>query len=393
MKQLLMCFMLLVSGASYATDISKLNPIETIEILPKGFNDPIKYNITLPQNYTSDTDKEYFVLFDLHPRSQPFISGMQDWLSHNGEWPWLKTIVVNPASYHPEFAAVFKAWAENPNDQQVLDILQNGVLKQLDEKYRTNGFRIYSGFMGNGALGLYTLLNRPELFNAYLIASPTLGNNMGNVVNDAPEKLAAKYPGNRFLYMTIGNHGYERAHVESFKQFEKSLAKLPKGQLDWVSKSDDTHYYMSRPIVTLLNGIEALFDDIHNDLPGDSEVSQQGVDAIINYYEALSKEKYGFAISAEGSLKNLAREVAKKSPEDAIAIYQKTTALYPDSAYAYASLAKAYADQGDLEKAISIQKTALLKSQTMNKWHQNKHQEYLMQFEAMHKNTNMPEKL
>lgn len=383
MKYILLCCLLSVSALSFAVDIEALNSIETIEVLPKGFEKPIKYNVTLPHEYTKNENKKYFILFDLHPRSQTFISGMQDWLSHNGEWPWLKTIIVTPADYHPEFAAAFKKMAENPKDQSILDIIQNGVLTKVDEQYRTNGYRIFSGFMGNGALGLYTLLNRPEMFDAYLIASPTLGDNFGNVVADAPSQLKTKYDGMKFLYMSIGNHNYEKAHVESFKLFESELQKLPPEKLEWSSENNEKHYYMSRPVITLLNGIEALFDDIHNDLSVDSEISLKGPDAIVEYYEKLSKEKYGFSVSAEGSLKALAKSLVSKDPEKALAIYIKTTELYPDSAYAHASMAKAYADQGKIQKAIDVQSIAVKKSKSMIKWHQNKHQQYLDEFKTM----------
>lgn len=383
MKIILLWLMLALPTFSFAVEMENLNPIETIEVLPEGFDEPLKYNITLPQGYAKDDTKTYFVLFDLHPRSQPFISGMQDWLSHNGEWPWLKTIIVNPANYHPEFAAVFKQFADNPKDQRILDIIENDVLKQIDKQYRTNGFKIYSGFMANGALGLYALLNRPNMFNAYLIASPTLGDNFGHIVLDAPQKLTPKYDGMNFLYMTIGNHRYESAHVAAVKQFELELAKLSQDKLQWQSNSDENHYYMSRPIITLLNGIEALFDDIHNNLPANSPISQQGPDAIVAYYDKLSNEKYGFPVSAEGSLKALAKSLTETEPSKALDIYIKTTDLYPDSAYAHASLAKAYADLGDIKRAIAVQLVAVEKSKSMVQWHQNKHQQYLDEFKAM----------
>ncbi len=382
MKYILFCLLFAVSTFSLAVDVKELNPIETIEILPEGFKEPVKYNVTIPHNYSVDESKEYFVLFDLHPRSQTYIAGMQDWLSHNGEWPWLKTIIVNPADYNAEFAAVFNRLVENPKDQSLLDIIQNGILKKVDEKYRTNGYKIYSGFMSNGALGLYTLLNRPDMFNAYLIASPTLGNDFGNVLFDAPEKLKVKYNGMKFLYMTIGNHRYENSHVESFKEFESELRKLPEDKLQWASNSSEDHYYMSRPVITLLNGVEALFDDIHNDLPANSNISKQGTGAIVKYYEKLSIEKYGFSVSAEGSLKALAKSIAKQDPKKALDIYLKVTKLYPESAYAHYSLAKAYADQDEVNKAIDVQLVAVEKSKSMVQWHQNKHQQYLDEFKA-----------
>lgn len=383
MKHSVLLLLLSLSTCCFAVNIDALNPIETVEITPEGFKSPVKYNITLPHKYKEDLNKKYFVLFDMHPRSQPYISGMHDWLSHNGEWPWLKTIIVTPADYNPEFAAIFKNLLAKPTEQRILDIIQQGILKKVDEKYRTNGYRIFSGFMGNGALGLYTLLNRPSMFDAYLIASPTLNNDFANVLTDASSKLREQYDGMKFLYMTIGSHNYEKSHVESFKQFENDLTKQTNNKLTWITNSSEDHYYMSRPVVTLLNGIEALFNDIHHDLPADSEISKQGVEAIINYYNKLSKDKYGFEISAEGSLKALAQSISTKNSSEALAIYTKTTELYPDSAYAHASLAKAYAEQGQIHKAVDVQSTALEKSKSMSQWHQNKHQQYLDEFKEM----------
>ncbi|MBO1254381.1 tetratricopeptide repeat protein [Alteromonas sp. 5E99-2] len=381
MKFILVCLLLCASSHGLAENTT--TTIETIQVLPEGFEKPIEYKVTLPQNYATDLDKEYFVLFDLHPKSQMYISGMHDWLSHNGEWPWLETIIVTPADYHEEFASTFTRLVNDPKDQSILDVIEKGVLRTVDEKYRTNGYKIYNGFMGNGALGLYVLLNRPTMFNAYLIASPALAGDFGNVILDAPEKLTLSNKQSTFLYMAIGNHGYERSHVLPFKQFEQELQNLPKGKLQWTTNNSEHHAYMSRPVITLLNGIEALFDDIHNDLSPDSDISKQGPDAIIRYYETLSKEKYGFTVSAEGSLKALAKSLVEQNPKAAIEIYERVTQRYPNSAYAYASLAKAYADQGEIHKAIQIQQIAVEKSKSMVQWHQNKHQQYLDEFKAM----------
>ena len=65
-----------------------------------------------------------------------------------------------------------------------------------------------------------------------------------------------------------------------------------------------------------------------------------------------------------------------------MAIYTKVTKLYPDSAYAHASLAKALAEQGKIEQAIQVQSVAVEKSKSMNPWHQNKHQQYLDEYKS-----------
>lgn len=386
MNKLLLLFiaiiLLLNTQITQATEIGSLNQKETLSIKSMLFKQPVDYLITLPDGYfdPANKDKKYFVIFDLHPRSQPFISGLHDWLAHNGEWPWLKTIIVTPANYNEEFANAFKQLIQQPNNHALLDYLQADLFGQINQNYRTNGFNIYSGFMGNAGLGLHLLLNRPALFNAYILTSPTLANDFAAITSQADEKLAKLDTKNRFLYISTGKHRYQQNDLPALAKLEQSLTKFSPSSLDWRVLHNEKNYYMSQPAINLINGIELLFDDIHTNLAPDSAISRKGADAIIDYYQQLSTNKYGFAVSAEGSLKALAKSFMATEPEQAIAIYQKTAELYPESAYAHSSLAKAYADTGDLAQAISTQKIAVQKSQSMVPWHQNKHKEYLEEF-------------
>jgi tetratricopeptide (TPR) repeat protein len=365
-----------------ATDIKALNPIQSLKVKSKYFKEAIEYNVTLPKSYSEvkGKDKKYFVIFDLHPRSQPYLSGLHDWLSHNGDWPWLESIVITPATYNPEFAKLFEKIVSEPSNQTMLDYFEHDLLKAIDEKYRTNGFKIYSGFMGNGALGLFTLLNRPKLFNAYVITSPSLANDFGLITSESKVKLASKDEQMRFLYLSTGNHQYELGNLPSFDIFEKALKTASPSTLDWQIHRNNKNNYMSQPIVSIVNGIEALFSDIHTDLEADSDISKNGAQAVIDYYALISDKKYGFDISAEGSLKALAKSFMASDPQKGLSIYQKTATLYPESAYALSSLAKAYADLGDIKTAIKYQTQAVEKSKSMIVWHQNKHKQYLDEY-------------
>ena len=130
-----------------ATDINSLNPIEKLTIKSKRFPDSITLNVTLPQGYQEQVDKKYVVLFDLHPRSQPYLSGMHDWMGHNGEWPWLDTIIVTNSGEHNKTLGKYHEDALEGKNQTLLDFFEYDLLVQLDKKYRTNGFNIYSGFI------------------------------------------------------------------------------------------------------------------------------------------------------------------------------------------------------------------------------------------------------
>jgi hypothetical protein len=378
-------FLTLITQNSYAVDISKLNPIEVLTVKSKYFKTPLTYNVTLPKSYYEESgkDKKYFVVFDIHPRSQPYLSGLHDWLSHNGDWPWIESIIITPTGYNAEFAKLYDKIVTKPSDHTMLNYFEANLLTAIDKKYRTNGFRIYSGFMSNGALGLYVLLNRPNLFNAYIITSPSLANDFAAITSDAEKKLAQLDDKMRFLYLATGNHQYEKGNIPSFDLFEKALKTSAPKSLDWQAHHNHQNSYMSQPIISVINGIEALFDDIHNDLKADSDISKKGVQAIIDYYANITSKKYGFEVSAEGSLKALAKSLLVSAPEKALAIYQKTVNLYPNSAYAWSALAKVYAESGNISKAIELQTTAVEKSKTLIEWHQKKHKQYLKEYKNL----------
>lgn len=116
-----------------------------------------------------------------------------------------------------------------------------------------------NGFTGNAGLSLYTLLNRPNLFNAYFAASPVLSKDFAYIIKDAPKKLAAMKGKPRFLLMSTSDSCFE-----------------------------------------------LLFNDYHEVLKADSEISSQGAQAILEHYRYLSEDKYGFEVPATDSLIALA---------------------------------------------------------------------------------------
>ena len=381
-RMLLAGLLLIASGQSWAVDVANLTPVERLTVNYTEFSEPMSFNITLPASYATELDKRYLVLFDPHPRSQPHLSGMQDWLSHNGEWPWLETLVVTPANYHKEYADLFKETADNPSDPELLSFLETHVLTKIDDTYRTHNFRIFSGFMGNGAFGLYALLNKPHLFDAYIIASPSLADDFLAVTSSAKSKLPKLTDKMRFVYLTMGGHRYEQGNRKATEAFAEALESYAPGQLEWHAKLDDKRHYMSRPILAVVEAIELLFADYHSPLAPDSAIAKKGVDAIVAHYQTLSKSKYGFEVSAQSSLTALAKATLESDSDEALAIYKRAIAMYPDSAYAYANLGSAYKELGQLAKAVEVQKTAVDKSKDMIPWHQNNLKKQLDEYQA-----------
>jgi hypothetical protein len=69
-------------------------------------------------------------------------------------------------------------------------------------------------------------------------------------------------------------------------------------------------------------------------------------------------------------------------------MFERIVLKYPDSAYAHSDLAERLAEQGKLNKAISMQHIAVDKAKTMVPWHQNNQQKKLDKLLEMLDKTN-----
>lgn len=378
---------LLFSPMLFAEDAAAnvhLSQVEKLIVSSEQFKEPAEFIVTLPPSYSKRSDKEYVLLLDFHPRSQAYLSGMHDWMSHNGDWPWLETIIVTAPDGHAGLGKLKEQAIEEQGSELLLDFMEQELLPAIDSKYRTNGFRILNGFTGNAGLSLYTLLNRPSLFNAYFAASPVLSKDFAYVIKDAPKKLAAMKGKPRFLLMSTSDSGFEKRQLASFAEMESIIKANATELLDYRIKRFDGTYYMTQPILATAYGIELLFNDIHQVLKPDSEISSQGAQAILAHYRYLSEEKYGFEVHATDSLIALAEyEMAKDSAlgaDKALAIYQIAVKSYPNSHTAHDALAGAYAETGEFELAIKHEQLAL--DNTEHPFWTKRYSESLAAFEA-----------
>ncbi len=345
-----------------AKEFTHLSKIEKLIVESKHLSTAATFNITLPPSYGKKPDKRYVVLVDFHPRSQGYLSGMHDWMSHNGDWPWLETIIVTPNGESSELGQLKSTISNDKVATDLLDFIEHDLVAKVDKTYRTNGFKILNGFTGNASLALYVLLHRPETFNAYFAASPILANDYGKLSSQLIEQLKGFPNIQRFLFLSTGDSNFEQRQIAPFNQFvDKLEANTPK-QLEVNIKRFNGSYYMSQPVLATTYAIEGVFNDIHQTLKPDSAISRKGVKAILDHYQHLSDNKYGFEVTAEYSLMALAKSLQQTSLPEAIKVLEATIKAYPKSAGAHHDLANLYAENKQIKKAIEYEQLALDKT-------------------------------
>ncbi|MAL84147.1 MAG: esterase [Idiomarina sp.] len=367
---------LLVVFLSFTTHASSVT--KQLEIQHSEFEVPLVFNVVLPSGYQQETSRSYPVLFDFHPHANTYLRGMHDWMSHNGEWPWLKTIVVTPAQGNP----VGKLFDSSGETAPLLDFFEQKLFTELDDTYRTNGFRIMSGFRHNGSIVLSALFRKPDLMNAYIAVSPELKNDFVGLQSNAQEMLSKLDKKPRFLLFSYGTNVKENHQQADYARLSKQLQQYAPSSLDWHERHLADNYFMSLPILSTVTGIETLFDDIHNGLAPDSAISQKGVEAIVAHYQFLSDEKYGFEVSPKRSIQNLGNHLIESKSEKGLSVLKRLIELYPDDSYSYHYVAEAYASLGDFKSAVKFQTDAVKHSENQLTWHRNKHEAALKQYQS-----------
>ncbi|MEX2962172.1 alpha/beta hydrolase [Microbulbifer sp. TYP-18] len=89
---------------------------------------------------------------------------------------------------------------------QFLAFLNNDVIKYVEGSYRANqDNRTYFGYSLGGAFGVYTLLNQPDIFQNYIIGSPSgLASYMGSLSEAGSQKPISSLPKQTNVFISYG---------------------------------------------------------------------------------------------------------------------------------------------------------------------------------------------
>jgi len=99
---------------------------------------------------------------------------------------------------------------------------------------------------------------------------------------------------------------------------------------------------MSVPSNSINHALQLLFSD--QSLGADSDVVQQGVSAIKQHFKQISRDKYGYTISAEVTINALGYDALfKQNIEQAQHYFQANIDSFPSSPNIYDSMADALA--------------------------------------------------
>jgi uncharacterized protein len=183
-------------------------------------------NIYLPEGYCTDSTVTYPVIYLLDGSANEdfiHITGIVQFLTMIEMMP--KSIIVGIANVDRRRDFTFpttidqhkKDYPTIGSSTKFIAFIQKELQPFIVKKYKINDSKTIIGQSLGGLLATEILLKKPELFNNYIIVSPSLWWNNESLLQEAP-KLLQKQPGNTIkVYVSVGSEG---------KQMEDDAKKL-----------------------------------------------------------------------------------------------------------------------------------------------------------------------
>lgn len=326
---------------------------ETIEFTSKVLNEKRDILIYTPTGY-EESNRKYPTLYITDGAENFFIAtAIVNFLSRSGQIPRMIVVGIPNVNRNRDLSPSIIQGTSNPGGGDTfLTFFEDELIPYIDKTYRTNNYRVLFGHSLGGMFANYAMFIRPELFNAFITASPYLYYDNEFVIKEATSKLDNLSNFDRQLFITLGN---EPTYHSSLNKYT-SLLKDNTNTLRWDYQIFNDEDHGSIPIVSLLKGLKYIYSDFQLKM----ETATEGIEAILDHYSQV-KSKYDYKVDISEATFNIIGYTLLQNEEfdKAIEVFEYNIKLYPNSANVYDSLAEALEKTGRKKEATENYETAV----------------------------------
>jgi hypothetical protein len=313
---------------------------------PAGYEES---NIRFPTLYITDGAENFFIA-----------TAIVNFLSRSRQIPRMIVVGIPNVNRNRDLSpSIINGTSDPGGGDNFLTFLEKELVPYVNKTYRTSNYKILFGHSLGGMFASYTLFTRPELFNAFIAASPFLMYDNKFVIKKAESNLDKLSNFERRLYITLGD---EPAYHESLNEFT-SLLEDNTTTLKWDYQIFNDEDHGSIPVISLLKGLKYIYSDFQLSM----ETATQGLEAILDHY-SIVKSRYDYTVEISEPTFNIIGYTLLQNGEidTAIEVFEYNVKLYPESANVYDSLAEALEQTGRIKEAAENYKTAITIGKKIN---------------------------
>ncbi len=220
------------------------------QISSKALNEERTVWVRVPLNY-KQTDEKFPVVYmlDGHAPQPSMMAGIIEQQAWGGKMPEMILVSIQNTNRSRDLTPTDDGKGGNVGGAgKFLEFIEKEVIPLVEKNYRTQPYRIFAGHSLGGLFVVNSFVSRPDLFNAYIAASPVLGYDKNYVIKQAEELFKQKRDWNKTMYFGIGD---EPQYIDGFNDFKKLLEKSKPKNLDFKFEQfkDDNHASVVLPVI------------------------------------------------------------------------------------------------------------------------------------------------
>ena len=219
--------------------------------------------VHLPRNYSKDVPQKYAVMYVLDGTSQDGHTAEKlTVLSDAGLAPTAIVVGLPNSRGNRERDQTPPFMRRNVDDEKspygvgdkFLSFIEKELIPFIDSNYRTSGYRTLTGNSRGGLFVLYSLMERPALFQAWFCYSTPVWRFENLLVNRMSDFLRA-YPGLKgFLYLSVGDKETDQM-IGGFTKLVEVLRKTHKKQFRWVADRTPYAVHQDNALISTSKGL------------------------------------------------------------------------------------------------------------------------------------------
>lgn len=276
-------------------------------------------------------------------------TGIVQFLSANNRMPEMMIVGIANTNRNRDLTPppADTAIAGSGGADTFLRTIKDELIPYIDKQYKTSPFKMLIGHSFGGIFAVNALLKQPDLFNAYIIISPSLWWQKDTLVNQVGAFLKSVRASKLFIYETVGNEGSGMV-APALRLMDKIETREADG-LDWKIKLMETEDHGSIVHKSIYEGFEYIFAPWRFR----GNLVAAGMPGLERHFKGLS-ERYGYQIDVPERMVNTLgyQYLFQDKLQEAITVFKWNVQHYPGSWNVYDSLGEAYAKKGETRLAI-----------------------------------------
>jgi len=319
--------------------------------------------ISLPEGYDKTTAKYPVLVVTDGLQNIKHVVGTIELLTRTGSIPPLIIVGIKSTNRTKDFSpTVSKNNPGSGNGPKYLDFIEHEVLTFVNTQYRTHPFTILQGHSLGGLFTAYALFEKPDLFNAHIIMSPSFWWNNEAFIKKSAAFFKSHSTLHKSIYFSIGEDesSSKWGMRKELSKFVDSLKAHKPKNLRFKHTEFKNEGHMSSPLLGTYFGLKWIFSDM---LYTDKQLENYTDKAFMAHEEKIMNT-YGLEAkqSAESYVMLANHLSSKKKYKSAITILKRGVEAYDYDIFLKYNLAISYEKDKNISQAIATFKAAIATS-------------------------------